>query len=616
MRIVFQSRLPAATFFSFLVLFAMGSIQEARANQNRFAKQVGSFRVGPVKSTAPLQVPYILWGGDMATFHGNGGLLTKGGSVFAKQGLALKLTDGNDFAGQVRDYMSGRSPFLRGTFRMLGMAAEVLNSDPRTKPVIFMQMTWSAGDHLVSRGGLKTIQALRGKTIALQRGGPHVGMLDDVLRTAGLGWEDVNIVWVDDITGPKGPAAAFKAKRQIDACFVVTPDLIALTGGLKSVGTGAEGTVKGARALDSTAYRSYTIADVYAVRSDFLRSNRDLVEKFAAGYLRSVEEVIDLRRSKSSRYNQVLDYALKIYGRDLLPNRDEADGLLADCTFVGHPGNIAFFNDARNPHGFSVFREKALEMAVKLGFSRRKTQLLASDIDWNSRAFVGYLKKVGSQKGERFRAEVVQSELESLNSQGGLDDSTIYTFTVGFEPNQDSFPASRYGKDFKRVIELAQEYGGAVIAVRGHSDPTKVLAGVVRAGLNKGVIQRRGARGNFSYSVRGRPLDLNSTSEVIKLIRSGALDGGGAIESPREIMQAALNLSLRRAEAVRKEIVDYARKRRLKLDASQIQAQGVGIREPFIATPRSMADVRKNTRVEFRLVGVSPEAMAPSDFDY
>ena len=100
------------------------------------------------------------------------------------------------------------------------------------------------------------------------------------------------------------------------------------------------------------------------------------------------------------------------------------------------------------------------------------------------------------------------------------------------------------------------------------------------------------------------------------MIRSGALDGGGAIESPREIMQAALNLSLRRAEAVRAQIVRYARSKRLKLDGSQIQAQGVGIREPFVATPRSMADVKKNTRVEFRLVGVSPEAMAPSDFDY
>jgi hypothetical protein len=54
---------------------------------------------------------------------------------------------------------------------MIGMAAEALNADPRTKPVIFLQLTWSAGDHLVARRGIKTIKDLRNKTIVLQQGG-------------------------------------------------------------------------------------------------------------------------------------------------------------------------------------------------------------------------------------------------------------------------------------------------------------------------------------------------------------------------------------------------------------------------------------------------------------
>jgi hypothetical protein len=46
-------------------------------------------------------------------------------------------------------------------------------------------------------------------------------MLDDVLRTAGLSWNQLKVVWVDDITGPKGPARAFKHNSSIDAAFVV-----------------------------------------------------------------------------------------------------------------------------------------------------------------------------------------------------------------------------------------------------------------------------------------------------------------------------------------------------------------------------------------------------------
>ena len=89
--------------------------------------------------------------------------------------------------------------------------------------------------------------------IACQQGGPHVGLLDDVLRImAQLDWKDVEIVWTPDLTGDNGPAEKFRKDKSIDACCVITPDMIGLTGGLEEVGLGAEGTVKGAHVLAST----------------------------------------------------------------------------------------------------------------------------------------------------------------------------------------------------------------------------------------------------------------------------------------------------------------------------------------------------------------------------
>ena len=49
------------------------------------------------------------------------------------------------FSQQVRDYLQGDSPYLRGTLGMVNMASELLSRDPRTKPVVVYQMTWSAG---------------------------------------------------------------------------------------------------------------------------------------------------------------------------------------------------------------------------------------------------------------------------------------------------------------------------------------------------------------------------------------------------------------------------------------------------------------------------------------
>ena len=181
------------------------SVAAATAQTKLFSELGGPGSVGSVKTGGALQVPFIIWGGDMATFYANGGLKTKSGTIFQKQGLNLNLTPGDDFVQQVRDYRSGKSAFLRGTFRMMGQAAEVIGSDPRTKGVMIMQMTWSAGDHMISREAIKTVTDLKGKTVAVQQGGPHIGMLDDVLKTAQLGWDDITVKFYDALTGPGSP---------------------------------------------------------------------------------------------------------------------------------------------------------------------------------------------------------------------------------------------------------------------------------------------------------------------------------------------------------------------------------------------------------------------------
>ena len=589
--------------------------------QQSFKSLVGSVKVGKVKQTSPLTVPFITWGGDMATFYANGGLNTKPGTIYKKQGLNLKLVPGDDFIQQVRNYMSGKTPFLRGTFRMIGMASEVIGSDPRTKGVVIMQMTWSAGDHMVARRHIKTIKDLKGKNIVLQTGGPHVGMLDDILNTARLKWKDVRIIWAKDLTGsPDSPAEMFRKDSSIDACFVITPDMIGLCGGLQNTGTGAEGTVKGARVLVSTAELSRSIADVYVCRKDFYDANRDMVTKFVAGYFKASEEVIDLKKQYESRgsqkYMKLLKLTQNIYGRDVIPTLEEdAHGLLSDCTFVGYPGNIAFFTQKNNLHGFDVMQKSALDLAVGQGYAKVRSGLIPSSLNYNSATFTNYLTKTSLKQQDRFRAEAVLKEIEELSAGGVLDDRTILSFTINFKPNQVTFSELQYGAEYQRVIEMGDKYGNAIIAIRGHSDPTKTLLDLVKAGLQKKVLKRTGTKGNYRYSFKGRPLTLTDTPGIIKLIESGAFDGVQNL-SPRQTMQAALNLSRERAEAVRDSIIQFSKRKGLRIDKSQIQAVGAGISEPFIAKPRNMSEAEQNMRVEFRLLRVMAEPESASDFDF
>ncbi len=591
-----------------------------QAQGQDFRASIGSPAIGPVSKSKQLQLPYITWGGDVATFHANGGLQTTQGSIFAQQGLSFDMQPADDFAQQIRDYMSGKSPFLRGTFRMMGLASEIIGKDPRTKGVVILQMTWSAGDHLVARQGLKTLSDLKGKTIAIQQGGPHVGMLDDILKTAQLSWSDIRLIWAKDLTGSSdSPAEILRNNPAVDACFAITPDMLGLCGGIDATGTGAEGTIQGAHVLVSTAELSRSIADVYVCRKDFFDANRDLIDKFVAGYLKGCEELIDLKNKYeaggSAEYERILTMAQNIYGKEVIPVLEEGHGLVSDCTFALYPGNVNFFTQQGNLTGFESFQQSALNLAVSQGYAKEKMGLLPSGLNYQSDRFLKYLTKTTMERGERFRAEAVLEEIELLSSGGELDEKTILSFTINFEPNQTGFSAVQYGAEFQRVIESSQRFGNAVIAIRGHSDPTKTLLDLIKAGSQKGILKRSGSSGNYRYSLRGRPLDLEATRDLVSLIEAGSFDGASD-HNPRETMQAALNLSKQRAVEVLKAITDYASSKGVEMDASQIQPVGVGIREPFVAKPSNLNEAKQNMRVEFRIIRVPAEATNASDFDF
>ncbi len=603
------------------VWMAAAVLAVCAAQGETFRSLVGNVPVGETKSAAEVQVPFIVWGGDVPTFHANGGLKTAAGSIYAQQGLKLNMVPGDDFIQQVRDYMSGKSPLLRGTFRMMGMASEVIGSDPKTKGIVLFQMTWSAGDHAVARDHLKTIKDLKGAKVCLQKGGPHEGLLDDLLSDAGLGWNDIEVVWAKDLTGSdKSPAAMFRKDKSIDVCFVISPDMLGLTSGLQSVGSGLEGTVKGARVLASTAERSRSIVDVYVVRKDFYDANREWCEKFTAGYLKACEEVVEMKKQYESRgsksFEALLKMAQDIYGKEVLPTiADDAYGLILDCAYVGYPGNVKFFREANNPSGFEAFQKAALDLAQTRGYASVRTGLAPNTLNWESKAFTQYLTKLDAAKQDRFRAEAVIGEIEALNAGGQLDENTIYEFSINFAPNQETFSATQYGVEFQKVADLSEKYGNAVVAVRGHSDPTKILLEAVRAGMQKGTLKRTGSSGNYTYYLNGAELDLSQVDKLSAAIQRGEFDGVAGL-NPRETMQAALNLSRKRAEAVKQAIQEYAAAKGIDLDQSQIQPVGVGIAEPVIPKPSSMAEAEKNMRVEFRLIRVNPEVMNESDFDF
>ena len=585
-----------------------------------FADLVGDAAVGPVKTQTPLKVPFITWGGDVATFEANGGgLKTAKGSTFDELGLNLDLAPGDDFVAQVRNYMSGETPFLRGTFRMLGQASGVLGSDPRTKPVVILQLSWSAGDQVVAREGVNTINDLKGKKIALQQGGPHVGLIYDVLESAKLAKDDVELVFVPDLTGPDGAAELFRKDPSVAACAVITPDMIGLTGGPDAAGTGAEGTVKGAKVLVSTAELSRSVADVYAVRRDWFEANRETCEKFVAGWLAARERVVKLRNDfeesggrMDPAYEKLLQSSQDIFGEEVVPNLEiDAHGLLLDCRFADLAGQIEFFRTEGNLVGFDAKLKDALDLAVGWGYAKNRNGFEPAPFDYRAIAKLAGVPYEEPKTQDR----VIAGEADLFGEGAELDENTIVEFTINFDPNQSEFPADRYGAEFRRAVENAARYAGAVVVIRGHSDPTAVLREMVRGGEQNGVLRKVGGGAKMQIFYQGRPVDPKDTAAIERLVATGAFDAPPE-HRPRAVMQAATNLSVQRAEAVKKAIAEYAKRAGVNVDLSALTPTGAGISDPLIPRPTSLGEAKQNMRVEFRIVRVNAEVLTPDAFDF
>jgi ABC-type nitrate/sulfonate/bicarbonate transport system substrate-binding protein len=534
------------------------------------AQALARVAVGNV-AAGTVQVPIITWGGDIATIHGNGNQArTASGSTFAQEGLDLNLVREDVFARQVEAYLTGRSPYLRGTLGMINMAAEIAGKDPRTRPVVVYQLTWSAGgDALVVKSGIGSARDLRGKTIALQAYGPHVDYMTKVLADAGLSTKDVKIKWVPDLTGTgNAPAAAF-AEAGVDAAFLIIPDALVLTSG-GTVGTGAEDSVKGARVLLSTKTASRIIADVYAVRSDYFQANRKAVEGFVHGLLAAEEKLRALVQNKAGRGAEY-KAAMTAAARMLLDSPEalaDAEGLYADAEFVGHRGNVDFFANASYPR-----RMNALNKEIAGSFTGLKLIAAAptlADAKWDYDKLRRGLSAAPAAERERFDPEQVAAVVTRKQQQGTLAEGALFGFEIFFQPNQNSFSADLYQADFTKVIDLASTYGGALITVEGHSDPM----------------------GYLSAKKEGKP-------EVV-LGRT---------------KQAARNLSLSRAVAVRDNVIAYARQKGITLDESQFAVVGHGIARPRNGNcgaepcpPKNEKEWRDNMRVEFRILQVEAEA--------
>jgi len=530
-------------------------------------RNVVNTSVSDCRSQSTLKVPMIAWGGDIPTLVANGNSLnTESDSLFELVNINANLTRKDVFSEQVSDYLSCTSPFLRGTQGMLNMAADLTETDPRTKMIAIYQLSWSnGGDALVVKGGIKSPADLKGKTIALQAYGPHVEYLTTILDDAKLSVNDVTIKWTKELTGESSsPPSAFAEDSEIDAAFMIIPDALAMTSG-GTVGTGAEGSVSGARIMLSTKTLNRLISDVYVVRKDYFDANKEQVQNFVHGLMLAEESTRETLKVGGTPADTIYATASK-HLLGVTGDIAGATGLWLDAETTGFRGNTKWVS-ATEPRSWLGVNNDTQPMLVNLGLMS-KTYTLAH-AGWDYDVFKDGLNDTAGVEKPKFNEAELDRTIDKMDKTGQLSDASLFEFQIYFEPNQTNFDPLKYEDDFKRVIGLASKYGGAVITIEGHSDPLGYL----------------------------KKQQDGESQLVLKRAR-----------------QAARNLSMSRSIAVQDSVIRYANSLGINMDPSQFATLGKGINDPSTGNtcngpcaPKTESEWKSNMRVVFRIVRVEAE---------
>lgn len=524
--------------------------------------------VGQVNTANGIKLPVITWGADAKV------VLADMEGIFKDEGLNVSLFLENNLTKQVEMCISGKTPYIRGTMGMICDASDAFKAKGLDLEVVY-QHSWSAGgDAMVVRPG-KTLKNI--KVVALQVGGPHMDYAANIFKNAGrLG--EIQFRWLKELTYTSGdkvvdPVSAFQSDPTIDAVMCITPDANLLTSGGK-VGSGAEGSVKGATILMTTKTASQVIADVYAVRKDYFDANRAEVEKFTHALLRSDEALNALIAAKSTqqaKYRQLISKSA-----DLLLGSSTAtsdmEGAIADCKLVGFDGNVAFFTGKGTTRNFENLTAEAQNAFIGMGLMSSRVKLYSANWDYSQLSSgLKYASATAAAAAvnlanneQKFDSKKVSASVEKkINAElSSWEEGTLFTVEITFKANQSDFSVEEYAEDFREALNKAQTYGGSLITIEGHTDPM----GVLKA-----------------------KQDGKNTQEIDAIVQTGK------------------NLSLQRAKAVQASFIKYCKSKGFPVNESQFVPVGLGIKSPKYKEPKTKEQWLANMRVVFRIKQVEAE---------
>jgi outer membrane protein OmpA-like peptidoglycan-associated protein/ABC-type nitrate/sulfonate/bicarbonate transport system substrate-binding protein len=556
---------------------------------------------GAVSNSGPIKMPIITWAADAATIDMNAGMNANPNSALARAaGRPVVLALENVVDEQVADYISGKSPFFRGTSGQIALIAGALKAlDPDLEPITFVQLSRSTGADMFVAKNLPDLSALRHKTIITQLNGVHPEIIANILRDGGIDPTEVTLKYVRNISDPswkpgkpaQDPANAFRLTPDAVGATMIDIDALAITGGPTAVGTGMDNTVKDAKVYFSTKTAPNIIFDCIAVRKDYLRTHPEVVENLRKALMDShsswKNSLTGLKTKPRSEKQKLVDRARPL-AKILMDDPNLAGDLLVwmseGADLADAADNAEFFKDS-NPNGFATTTARVQEFYQKLGLISGPVKLTVNRPSGES-ASATVAPAATPVKKTFASVEAVRKAAESSNA------NVMFKFTFQFSPQESEINWKDYPQIFAKINETVTRYGGAIVQIRGHGD-------------------------NFFYRFVRAKREAGETTYQKKDRVTGKFSEPIPLPDLPALANDSMKLSYTRAFNVKKAYSAYLRENlnlsNEDVDLSRFDIKGMGITQPVVENPKSADDRAKNMRCE--VVIIAAESELPSELN-
>jgi len=377
-----------------------------------------------------------------------------------------------DPAAKLAAFKTGDIDIMWNTVDNWAREASVLAEGSTKGKSIFLQDWSRGGDGIVSDANIKSIEDLKGKTIACTQFTPSHFLLLYLLNESGLSAADRAAVEKNIIFTQDAPAAAamYKAKR-VNAAVTWEPDL---SGAVTARGDEAH-------VLVSTQAATNVIADTLVARQDLIDKAPETVRDFVHGWFKG----IDMMADDPASTNDLIGKALKLDG-------DTVSGMLSGLKLGRYPDNAVFYGLSGGKAHYETLFNTAFVIWRKKGLVTRGVDAK----EWADTRFLQAL--AGDYAGQKVAEPAIPAKPANAKDRAIINKQIQIHFTPGSDQIME-------GSEFvlDALGDTMISFGNTYLSVEGNTDA------VGSAAVNLDLSQRR-ANAVKAYLLKNFP-EIQST---------------------------------------------------------------------------------------------------------